>query len=308
MGQSVHLFHGVQMVSNFISVPPPFGFVPTVQSHGWWELQPFSWDRDQRVLHLGLRLPGDRIAAVRLKDAVERCGMFWEADESLTPAQQESAVWHIRSVFRLDENLSHFYRLCWRQECYKDLVLMGAGRILRAPTLFENLVKGICGTNIQWKQAVACINRVADLGDPVPDSALRLFPTPEQILKAGEGYLKETARLGYRAKAVRELSEMALHPDFRGPLVEQGRLRGEDLREFFLSIPGIGPVTAHYLLVMYGEYGYLPVDSSVVDLVQKKYCKGVKPTQERIEEIYQPYGKYKALVVWYELARYREWF
>jgi 3-methyladenine DNA glycosylase/8-oxoguanine DNA glycosylase len=231
-----------------------------------------------------------------------------ETESDLTPSQRESAVWMVRSVFRLDEDLSHFYRLCWRQEKYRDLVAAGAGRILRAPTLFENLVKAICAANVQWKQAVLCINRLAAVGDPIPGTGLHLFPSAEQILSAGEQFLRDTVRIGYRTQSVLELAERSMETGFQGDLVEQGRLRGEDLRKFFLSIRGIGPVMAHSLLTLYGEYAYLPIDSSVIEMVQANHMNGVKPTRKQVKEIYHPYGKYQALILWYELARHFGWY
>ena len=55
----------------------------------------------------------------------------------------------IRHMLRMDDDLSPFYargaedpELAWAAE--------GAGRMLRSPTVFEDVVKTICTTNCTW--------------------------------------------------------------------------------------------------------------------------------------------------------------
>ena len=71
----------------------------------------------------------------------------------------------IRHMLRLDEDLSAFYvvaaadpALAW--------VVAGAGRMLRSPTVFEDLVKTICTTNCTWSATVRMVSAlVGELGD-----------------------------------------------------------------------------------------------------------------------------------------------
>ena len=55
----------------------------------------------------------------------------------------------VRHMLRLDEDLSRFYamvadddQLAWAKR--------GAGRMLRSPTVFEDVVKTVCTTNCAW--------------------------------------------------------------------------------------------------------------------------------------------------------------
>ena len=68
--------------------------------------------------------------------------------------------------------------------------------MLAGPSLYEDVVKSICGTNTTWRQAVVTINRIAALGR---DDA---FPEPAGILRAGEDWLRAEARVGYRSAAI----------------------------------------------------------------------------------------------------------
>jgi hypothetical protein len=45
-------------------------------------------------------------------------------------------------MFRFDENLFDFYKLV-KEDCELSWCAIGAGRILRAPTVFEDVVKTI---------------------------------------------------------------------------------------------------------------------------------------------------------------------
>ena len=53
-------------------------------------------------------------------------------------------------MFRLDEDLRRFYTLCRKRGAPWTQVTRGLGRLLRSPNLFEDIVKTICTTNIQW--------------------------------------------------------------------------------------------------------------------------------------------------------------
>lgn len=59
-----------------------------------------------------------------------------------------------------------------------------------------------------WPKTKGMVARlVAALGRPFPfDPALRAFPSPEAISEAGEDFLAEEVRLGYRAPYVAELA------------------------------------------------------------------------------------------------------
>ena len=52
-----------------MQVPEPFDLDLVVRSHGWYDLPPWSWDPDRRVLARPLLLPGGEVvrAEVRLR-------------------------------------------------------------------------------------------------------------------------------------------------------------------------------------------------------------------------------------------------
>jgi 3-methyladenine DNA glycosylase/8-oxoguanine DNA glycosylase len=111
----------------------PVDFARTIVSHGVAELAPNRVDLAGRVLETTLLVPrGAR--TVRMTESRGKLRIETVAG-SFQPELQEI----VAHMFRLDEDLSVFYELV-RDE---DLAwcALGAGRMLRAPTVFEDVVK-----------------------------------------------------------------------------------------------------------------------------------------------------------------------
>ena len=84
-------------------------------------------------------------------------------------------------VLRLDQDLSPFY-LRAAEDPDLAWATRGAGRMLRSPTVFEDVVKTVCTTNCAWSATVRMVDAlVTHLGDPAlgGDGPLsNAFPTP----------------------------------------------------------------------------------------------------------------------------------
>jgi len=167
----------------------------------------------------------------------------------------------------------------------------------------ENLIKAICWTNVNWSQAVKMINRVAQLGPTFPHFRnLNAWPTPREILRAGEPYLQQVARLGYRTDTILQLCRQTV-----AGKVDYDRLDAyaktesvDQLRARLLAIKGVGPATAAFLLTLLGHFEYLSIDSATVAHAARTYFNGRKPTHAQIEKVYAKYGPWKHLVYWFE--------
>src|SRR5690348_14164476 len=124
------------------------------------------------------------------------------------PGVAQEMARRARSMLHLDERLDGFYALSRELPDVKDARRAGAGRLVRASSLWEDVVKTILGTNVVWKQAVVMINRLSELGDPCPaEPALRAWPSPGQIARAGERFLRDSVRAGYRSPYIVELAK-----------------------------------------------------------------------------------------------------
>jgi len=152
--------------------------------------------------------------------------------------------------------------------------------------LFEDLVKAISWTNTTWTQAVRMIGRLGELGDPCPAvPGLRAFPSARQVLEAGGRYLRDEARLGYRAAYILELSRRVCSGELDLDALE-GRARamaaGELAREL-TRIRGVGKASAAYVLSMLGHYEHLILDSWTRACAARAFFDGRYPEEKEVE-------------------------
>jgi 3-methyladenine DNA glycosylase/8-oxoguanine DNA glycosylase len=125
-----------------------FNFKRTVISHGWCELLPFACDLEQWVLTRVLDL--QQQAPVTINMTTAKRGLRIDASRRLSKTAAETVVRDVRHMLRLDDNMITFYRAMNADPGFDWIARSGAGRMLRSPTVFEDLVKMICTTNCSW--------------------------------------------------------------------------------------------------------------------------------------------------------------
>jgi 3-methyladenine DNA glycosylase/8-oxoguanine DNA glycosylase len=108
----------------------PVDFARTIVSHGVAELPPNRVDLAGRALETTLPVRGGA-RTVRIIAHAKKLRIEGSADPKLTKT--------VAHMFRLDEDLSGFYELVRDDEL--AWCALGAGRMLRAPTVFEDVVK-----------------------------------------------------------------------------------------------------------------------------------------------------------------------
>ena len=163
----------------------PVDFARTIVSHGVAELPPNRLDLEARVLETTLPIPhGAR--TIRLTERRGKLRIDAVAD-NVGERARDALRTTVAHMFRLDEDLSGFYGLV-RDDPELDWCSLGAGRMLRAPTVFEDVVKTICTTNTAWsgtRKMTAAL--VAKLGVEAPGGG-RTFPTPAAMAAADEAF------------------------------------------------------------------------------------------------------------------------
>lgn len=281
-----------------------FNLKLTVLSHGYFQTPPFGWDGAKSLFSIAMRLPGGEpfIACVRENGGD---GLRVTVPCKLDDEKKREIRRVVSHCLKLEEDLSGFHSLCGKTKKFSGAERMGAGRLLRSPTAFEDIVKAQLATNVAWKQAVRMIDNLCALGPKVPGSERRLFPEPDAILSAGERWLRENARVGYRAGYVIDLCGKVADGSLDLSPVDRGEIRGDDLKRLFMSIKGVGKSTAHYLMMLHGEYSHLSIDSATHAVMRK--ITGKEMTDEQIESRYRRWGKHKALALWYEWVTASGW-
>ncbi|MBI1827087.1 MAG: hypothetical protein HY287_14415 [Planctomycetes bacterium] len=244
--------------------------------------------------HLSIRIDG------RVGEAAHG-----QIDGDVDGAGRERVLADAHRILGLDEELSEFYELCAEHPRLAIVPKIGAGRLIKSPTMTENIIKCLCATNINWTQAVKAINRIAQLGPHVRHFRnLTAWPTPREIARAGEKYLVEVCRMGYRAEPIvklcRDVDSGKFDPESLWSLAADLNISSDELLKILTSIRGIGPASAHSLLGLLGRHDRVSIDSATIAHVAAIHTNGRKPTLKKIQRIYAPYGKWKNLVYWCE--------
>ena len=283
-----------------LSARPPFSFRSAVFSHGWMQLAPFGYDEAAETLTYVDRLDSGRVLAYRLRAAPG--GLSVESPESLSPAERVEVKRRVGWMFGLDMDFSEFYALARREPKLRRAEGQARGRVLRCPTLFEDVVKTILTTNTLWGATKRMtLNLVTQFGEPLPgDPSRRAFPIPARIAKSTEAVLRLETRLGYRAPYVLELAQRIASGELDLEPLKASNLPTPELRKRLLAIKGIGAYAAANLLVILGRYDFLPVDSWALKMVSNEWHAGKQVTPAQVEAAFERWGKWKGLAyfVW----------
>jgi len=289
------------------SVPSPFDFESTVRSHGWAALHPFEWHAPAVTLFRVHRLDSGKVVRLHMRSGDQnghRPGVQIgvEMVKPLTAAEEFEIRQAVRRMLRLDEDLSEFYRLCGQNDGWGLRLQPGGGRLLRCPTLFEDIIYTLCTTNITWSGTKRLVERLTImLGEPFPGrEEWRAFPTPAAIAAAGTAFLKEEIRLGYRAAYVWELAAAVAEGRLDLPSLEDPERSTAELLKNLRQVKGIGPYAAATLLMILGRYEYLAIDTELRAHVSKKYFQGQPVTEAQMRAIYAPWGKWQYLAYWFD--------
>ncbi len=284
------------------SVPTPFNLEATLKTHGWFQLVPFYWDDEIKVLDWVVKINEMPIHVSVQQEKTENDSFLLQfiihaKNADLTEKQ---IVKKFRHIFNLNIDLGEFYKICSEYPLLNQVKKRGMGRLMRAGSVFEDIFKSICGTNVQWKQAVKMINNIAQLGEPVSGTEYRIFPGPQAVLKAGENFLKDVGRVGYRSSYLIELCQRFVDGESEALAVENGEISGNELYKYFIGFKGIGKTTARYLSALYGYFENMAVDSLVISYMAKTHFGSIKPTEKQIEEFYAKFGRWRYLAYWME--------
>jgi N-glycosylase/DNA lyase len=231
----------------------------------------------------------------------------------VTEEEASALTGTVRRMLCLDDDLSPFYAAAARDPALA-WACSGAGRMLRGPTVFEDVVKTVCTTNCAWsatERMVAAL--VRGLGERAPgapdDEAVgRAFPTAAAMAAAPESFYRETVRAGYRGPRLRALA--ASVTDGEVDLEElyvpaPGGLSDDDVERRLLALPGVGAYAAAHIMMLLGRHSRLVFDA----WTRPKYARltGAAPGRlvpdATVRRRFRRYGAYAGLAFWLVLTR-----
>lgn len=293
----------------------------TLLSHGCAQLPPMRIEEKAASLEVTLPLGRGSVRTIRIapagtakvrgKDGAEAPAASVEIlGPAVSPRAARMALAAARHLLRLDEDLSGFYaaaasdpELAWVAE--------GAGRMLRSPTVFEDVVKTICTTNCAWSATERMVSALVEhLGERAPGAPGagvegRAFPTPAAMAEAEGDFYARVVRAGYRGRYLRELARAVATGELDlEALASASReeIPDDDVHVRLLALPGVGPYAAAHVMLMLGRHSRLILDS----WTRPTYARlaGKRRVVDRtIERRFRRYGPNAGLAFWMFLTR-----
>lgn len=282
-------------------------------SYGYFLLHPNRWDPRKREFSRVLTLSGGP-AHVRVAQPGGRGRPLKVAtSRGLSGGERGEAKRQLSRVLRLDEDegvIAAFHELDprWRAS--------GRGRLMRSPTLFEDLIKTVTSCNVTWPGTVQMNRRLCEvLGERVEvgGEVLHGFPSAERLARARAQTLRSRCRVGYRDARIVELARMFCArgkggAELEAAWFEDPATSDEDVYGRLLELPGVGPYAAANLMQLLGRYGRLPLDTESVR--HGRAVLGFKGSSaqvmKRVHGHFAPFGAQAFRSYWFELWTFYE--
>jgi 3-methyladenine DNA glycosylase/8-oxoguanine DNA glycosylase len=284
-----------------ISTPPTFSFKRTIISHGWCELPPFSIDEERWILTRTLDLGTTPPVTVALS-ATKRSVQI-NLPRTLSRKAADSVTNQVRHILRLDDDLKPFYRMTKSDPEFAWISHQGAGRMLRSPTVFEDLVKMICTTNCSWALTRKMVSGLVDNLGRKSSNGHRTFPTPEAMAVMPEKFYVNEVRAGYRAGYLKELAYRVASGELDVEAWLASDLPTPALIKEMKGVKGVGDYAAENLLKLLGRYDGLALDSWTRSKFFSVRNNGRKAADKKIARYYSRFNEWKGLVLWCDMTR-----
>lgn len=284
-----------------ISTPSNFNFRRTLMSHGWYALPPFEFDNEKWTLARVIDLGSAKPVTVTISEA--KRGMLVNSSRQVGKRAVEKIVRDVRHMFRLDDDMGLFYDAVSQQPEFIWIAKQGAGRLLRSPTVFEDLVKMICTTNCSWALTEKMVNSlVNELGRESNDGR-KSFPTPEVMAQQSEKFYRDKIRSGYRAPYLNELAQRVASGELKVETWLHAELPHDQFMKELKCVKGVGNYAAENLLKLLGRYEGLALDSWTRAQFAKLRNQNRKASDKKIARFYSRFNSWRGLALWCDMTR-----
>jgi len=289
--------------SLFLETPAKFSFRHTVYSHGWSELLPFQLDDENWRLRYVFASPR---TAKPVEAVISEADGGLLIDVSRSRFDSAKLIRDIRHILRLDDPLEEFYRVTDIDERLKWVSTSNAGRMLRSPTVFEDMVKTLCTTNCSWSLTKSMVTNLVNALGETGTAGVRAFPTPEALASVPEKFYRDEIRSGYRSPYFVELAEAVASGKVDPESWLTTDLPSDELKGEIKRIKGFGEYAADNLLKLLGRYDGLALDSWLRSQFYKKHNGERVCADKKIERHYKKFGEWKGLAIWCDMTE--RWF
>eukprot|EP00913_Durusdinium_trenchii_P005953 g5565.t1 len=220
-------------------------------------------------------------------------------DRTLARGEQGEARSQITRMLRLDEDRASvraFHRVDprWRRS--------GRARLFRSPTLFEDVIKTVTSCNVAWPSTVNMNKRLCQTLGARCENA-HAFPTAQKMARTRPGTLRGRCRVGYRDQRMVDLAKLFVRGEIDEMWLSDPATDDEDVFQFLVTLPGIGPYAASNIMQLLGRYSRIALDTESVR--HGKTVLGMTGTDaqimKKVAAHFEPFGEHKFKSYWFEL-------
>ncbi len=281
-----------------LKTPTSFNLPAVVRSHGWIQMPPFA-ETSLHGLSYVIRMSTGKV--LRFEANPSTMDIRVSTTELLSEAEESELSQTITWMLALDQNFTEFYDLARQEPKLAKMVERQAGRVLRSPTLFEDVIRTLLTTNTLWKHTLRmCRELTSRYGEPLEcEPEQHAFPTPQRLAQVEQAELREQCRMGYRDQYVHELSQKVTSGEAKLEALKTSSLTTSELRKELMTIKGVGGYAAANLLMLLGRYDYVPVDSWALKVVSNEFFGGEKVTPTQVLSTFERWGKWQGLAYWF---------
>lgn len=279
----------------------------TLASHGTASLPPMLLDEAVGTLEVTVPVQGGRPRTVVIGQGPSGHARIEVRGRAPGAGATASLTETVRRILNLDEDLSAFYEVAGGDP---DLswVTAGAGRMVHAPTVFEDVIKTVCTTNCSWSLTTRMVTALVEhLGEPASGAGDgwrgRTFPTPMAMAEADESFYRDVARAGYRGPYLRSLARSVADGDVDLEALRDGDVPDEEVEARLLALPGLGPYAAAHVMLTLGRYGRLVLDSWTRPTYARLRRSRRPVSDAGIARRFRRYGPHAGLAFWCFLTR-----
>ncbi len=289
-----------------MKVPEDFRLARDVCSYGYFLLAPHHWLVNEQAqvtcLHLDDGPAGCKVTQPNEKNGSDLRIRF---DRRLSRTEQSTARAQLSRMLRLDEtkaDVRAFHKVDprWKRS--------GRARLMRSPTLFEDVVKTVTSCNVAWPSTINMNRRLCEVCGRRSASGLYSFPTAKRIARTRAGTLRARCRVGYRDQRLVDLAKLFVKGAINEAWLESPDTSDDDAFAFLLTLPGIGPYAAGNIMQLLGRYSRLALDTESVR--HGKTVLGMtgtdRATLKRLEKHYAQFGEHRFRSYWFEIWEWYE--
>lgn len=290
-----------------IRVPGDYLLHRDLCSYGYFLLEPNRWDPARHIFTRILELDEGPAALAIHQPAKAGAGLpargtplRARANRVLSRREQDQARRLITRMLRLDEDeatIAAFHAVDPR------FAPSGRGRLMRSPTLFEDVTRTVTSCNVTWPGTVLMNRRLCEvLGNG------GAFPTPRAMARARPAALRARCRVGYRDQRIIDLARLFASGDIDEAWLEDPQTPDDQLLARLLTLPGIGPYAAANIMQLLGRYHRLPLDSEGLrhGRTVLGFTGGDAKVMKALSAHYAPFGVHAFRSYWFEVWTYYE--